>query len=154
MRRQQVEHQVVWRVLRGAIVQPGVLPARKRRQFQPGCAPEGSPDDSFPASSPRPLDSKSDAAASWVIDQIESWNRGLDPADRQAKYAKLAADAETLYQTATRLQRVGLVVDRRALSPSQRRAAFVLQCRAAKSPDKDELRRARIGFAYPTKQWS
>ena len=40
--------------------------------------------------------------------------------------AKLAADAETLYQTATRLQRVGLVVDRRALSPAHRRAAFAL----------------------------
>jgi hypothetical protein len=63
--------------------------------------------------------------------------------------AKLTAEAETLYQTATRLQRVGLIVDRRALSPAQRRAAFALQCRAAKSPDQQELQRARIGFAYP-----
>ena len=49
--------------------------------------------------------------------------------------AKLAAEAETLYQTATRLQRVGLVVDRRALSPAQRRAAFARQCLAARCPD-------------------
>jgi hypothetical protein len=64
--------------------------------------------------------------------------------------AKLAAEAETLYRTATRLQRVGLIVDRRALSPAHRRAAFRLQCLAANSPDKDDLQRAPIGFAYPT----
>jgi hypothetical protein len=64
--------------------------------------------------------------------------------------AKLAADAETLYRTATRLQRVGLFVDRRALSPAQRRAAFALQCLAVNGPDKDESRRDLIGFAYPT----
>jgi hypothetical protein len=63
--------------------------------------------------------------------------------------AKLAAEAETLYQTATRLQRVGLVVDRRALSPAQRRAAFLLQCLAANGPEKDESSRPPIGFAYP-----
>jgi len=68
--------------------------------------------------------------------------------------ATLAADAETLYQTATRLQRVALIVDRRALSPAHRRAAFALQCRAVKSPEKDEAKSARIGFAYPTKQWT
>ena len=39
--------------------------------------------------------------------------------------ATLVAEAETLYRTATRLQRMGLVVDRTALSPAQRRAAFV-----------------------------
>ncbi len=64
--------------------------------------------------------------------------------------AKLADDAEALYRTATRLQRVGLIVDRRALSPSQRRAAFALQCLAARSPERDDPQRARIGFAYPT----
>jgi hypothetical protein len=63
--------------------------------------------------------------------------------------AKLAADAETLYQTATRLQRVGLVVDRRALSPAQRRAAFALQCLTARCPERDDPQRALIGFAYP-----
>ena len=63
--------------------------------------------------------------------------------------ANLAAEAETLYQTATRLQRVGLVVDRRALSPAQRRAAFALQCLAARCPEPDEAKRPPIGFAYP-----
>jgi hypothetical protein len=64
--------------------------------------------------------------------------------------AKLAAEAEMLYRTATRLQRVGLVVDRRALSPAQRRAAFLLQCLAASCPERDDPQRARIGFAYPS----
>ncbi len=63
--------------------------------------------------------------------------------------AKLAAEAETLYRIATRLQRVGLVVDRRALSPAQRRAAFLLQCLAASCPERDEPQHASIGFAYP-----
>jgi hypothetical protein len=63
--------------------------------------------------------------------------------------ATLAAEAETLYRTATRLQRVGLVVDRTALSPAQRRAAFAWQCLAANCSEQDESRRAPIGFAYP-----
>ena len=63
--------------------------------------------------------------------------------------AKLAAEAESLYRTATRLQRVGLIVDRTALSPAHRRAAFALQCLAANCPEEDEPKRARIGFAYP-----
>ena len=62
--------------------------------------------------------------------------------------AKLAAEAEALYQTATRLQRVGLIVDRTALSPAHRRAAFALQCLAATCPAEDEPPRTRIGFAY------
>jgi hypothetical protein len=65
--------------------------------------------------------------------------------------AKLTANAETLYQTATRLQRVGLIVDRRALSPAHRRAAFLLQCRAARGSDREPAR-PPIGFAYPTTQ--
>ena len=68
--------------------------------------------------------------------------------------AKQVAAAESLYRTATRLQCVGLIVDRKALSPAHRRAAFALQCRAVKSPEKDEAKSARIGFAYPTKQWT
>ena len=64
--------------------------------------------------------------------------------------AKLAAEAETLQRTATRLQRVGLFVDRTALSPAQRRAAFALQCLAASCPERDDPKRALIGFAYPT----
>jgi hypothetical protein len=63
----------------------------------------------------------------------------------------MTADAETLYRTVTRLQRVGLIVDRRALSPAHRRAAFVLQCLTASCPQEEasEPKRALIGFAYP-----
>ena len=63
--------------------------------------------------------------------------------------ATLAEAAEMLYQTATRLQRVGLVVDRNALSPAHRRAAFALQCRAARDPDPAPPH-PPMGFAYPT----
>ena len=63
--------------------------------------------------------------------------------------ANLAAAAASLYRTATRLQRVGLIVDRNALSPEHRRAAFPLQCLAAKGPAEDEPKRTQIGFAYP-----
>jgi hypothetical protein len=66
--------------------------------------------------------------------------------------AKQVAAAESLYRTATRLQRVGLIVDRKALSPAHRRAAFALQCLTANSPadEESEPERAPIGFAYPT----
>lgn len=63
--------------------------------------------------------------------------------------AKLIAEAETLYRTAIRLERVGLIVDRAALSPAQRRAAFALQCLSAECPERPEPKRAPIGFAYP-----
>ena len=65
--------------------------------------------------------------------------------------AKQVAAAESLYRTATRLQRVGLIVDRKALSPAHRRAAFALQCLTANSPtvEESESERAPIGFAYP-----
>lgn len=63
--------------------------------------------------------------------------------------SKLIAEAETLYETATRLQRVGLIVDRAALSPERRRAAFVLQCLAACEAEQPEPKRGPIGFAYP-----
>ena len=64
--------------------------------------------------------------------------------------AKQVAAAESLYRTATRLQRVGLIIDRTALSPAQRRAAFALQCLAANCPEEEsESKRALIGFAYP-----
>ena len=66
--------------------------------------------------------------------------------------AKLAAEAESLYRTATRLQRVGLIVDRTALSPAHRRAAFALQCLAANCHDKDDPKRTQIGFAYPNER--
>ena len=66
--------------------------------------------------------------------------------------AKQVAAAESLYRAATRLQRVGLIVDRKALSPAHRRAAFALQCLTANSPadEESEPERAPIGFAYPT----
>ena len=63
--------------------------------------------------------------------------------------AKLAAEAEELMRTAERLQRAGLIIDRGALSPAHRRAAFALQCFVADSPDEEEPRRAPIGFTYP-----
>jgi hypothetical protein len=65
--------------------------------------------------------------------------------------AELEAEAAALYRTATRLQRVGLIVDRNALSPAHRRAAFALQCLTANCPadEESEPERALIGFAYP-----
>jgi hypothetical protein len=65
--------------------------------------------------------------------------------------AELAAEAAALYRTATRLERVGLIVDRNALSPAHRRAAFALQCLAASCPaeEESEPERGPIGFAYP-----
>ena len=65
--------------------------------------------------------------------------------------ATQVAAAESLYRTATRLPRIGLIVDRTALSPAQRRAAYALQCMTASCPDEEESepRRAPIGFAYP-----
>jgi hypothetical protein len=63
--------------------------------------------------------------------------------------AKLVADAENLYRTAERMQRVGLIVDRAALSPQHRRAAFALQCFAAADQERPEPRQPLIGFQYP-----
>ena len=65
--------------------------------------------------------------------------------------AKQVAAAESLFRTATRLQRIGLIVDRTALSPAQRRAAFALQCLTASCPEEEESepKRGPIGFAYP-----
>jgi hypothetical protein len=63
--------------------------------------------------------------------------------------AKLVADAETLRQTAERLARVGLIVDRTCLSPEQRRAAFALECRASTVSKSALPQRGPIGFAYP-----
>ena len=63
--------------------------------------------------------------------------------------AKQVAAAESLYRTATRLQRVGLIIDRNSLSPAQRRAAFALQCLTANCPEEEEsssFRRSSRGF--------
>jgi hypothetical protein len=63
--------------------------------------------------------------------------------------AKLVADAETLFRTAERMQRVGLIVDRAALSPQHRRAAFALQCFVAAEPEQPQPKQPLIGFQYP-----
>ena len=66
--------------------------------------------------------------------------------------AKLVYEAESLRRTAERLVRAGLIVDRNALSPAHRRAAFALQCVVAGCPERlehAEPKNALIGFAYP-----
>ena len=63
--------------------------------------------------------------------------------------AKHLAEAESLYRTAIRLERIGLVVDRAALSQEHRRAAFALQCLSAACPAPSQPRLPHIGFAYP-----
>jgi hypothetical protein len=65
--------------------------------------------------------------------------------------AKLVAEAESLYRMARRLQKVGLIVDHRSLSPAHRRAVFALQCMTADCPEEyeEEPRRKPIGFEYP-----
>ena len=63
--------------------------------------------------------------------------------------SKLVAEAESLYQTAVRLERAGLVVDFSALSPAHRRAAFALQRLSARVPEQPQPKRTSIGFAYP-----
>jgi hypothetical protein len=63
--------------------------------------------------------------------------------------AQLVARAEVLRQTAERMARAGLVIERDCLSREQRRAAFVLQ-RALATPQHEECpARGHIGFAYP-----
>ena len=83
-----------------------------------------------------------------------SWSQRIEHRRYDSKEdmmdAKQVAAAESLYRTATRLQRVGLIIDRTALSPAQRRAAFALQCLTANCPEEEsEPKRAPIGFAYP-----
>ena len=63
--------------------------------------------------------------------------------------AHLVTKAEAFLHSATRLARVGLIVERGCLSPEQRRAAFALQCIVASAPQQAEPRRAPMGFAYP-----
>jgi hypothetical protein len=70
-------------------------------------------------------------------------------AQEAAMDAKIISEAEVLYRTAVRLERIGLVVDRAALSPAGRRAAFALQCLTAACPEPPEPKRPPIGFAYP-----
>jgi hypothetical protein len=63
--------------------------------------------------------------------------------------AQLVARAEVLRQTAERMARVGLVIERGCLSAEQRRAAFALQCALAMPQRHENPARGRIGFAYP-----
>jgi hypothetical protein len=62
---------------------------------------------------------------------------------------KQVAEAEALLRTAQRLERVGLILDRTALSAAQRRAIFALQCLGTASSAQPEPERAPIGFPYP-----
>ncbi|HEX5500111.1 MAG TPA: hypothetical protein VFX03_12825 [Thermomicrobiales bacterium] len=63
--------------------------------------------------------------------------------------AKLIAEAVVLLHTEERMQRVGLVVDRTALSAQNRRAMAVLQCLASHEARRPAPVREPIGFAYP-----
>ena len=63
--------------------------------------------------------------------------------------ATLAADAASISQTATRLQRIGLIVDRRALSPPTAAPPSRCSASSARGPNKDEPKHVPIGFAYP-----
>ena len=63
--------------------------------------------------------------------------------------AQLVARAADLRQTAERMARVGLVIERGCLSPEQRRAAFALQCALALPQRQEISNRGQIGFAYP-----
>jgi hypothetical protein len=63
--------------------------------------------------------------------------------------ANLIAASEVLLKTTERMVRVGLIVDRNALSPANRRALFVLQCQFADCGEDDEDERPKIGFRYP-----
>jgi hypothetical protein len=68
---------------------------------------------------------------------------------RNDQMTNLLADIDTLRQTAARLERAGLIVDRASLSRAHRRAFFALQCRIGDGTDQPEPRRSLIGFTYP-----
>jgi hypothetical protein len=62
--------------------------------------------------------------------------------------AKLIAEAVVLQQTEARLQRVGLLIDRTALSAQNRRALAALHCLVAHEAGRPAPAREPIGFAY------
>jgi hypothetical protein len=64
--------------------------------------------------------------------------------------AKQIAEAMELHQTAARLERVGLIVERSALSAQHRRALTALACLVARDAPRSVPVREPIGFAYPT----
>lgn len=59
------------------------------------------------------------------------------------------AEIEHLRQTAIRMERAGLIVDRSTLSPAHRRTLFALECFVAGCAANPEPRRTPMGFAYP-----
>lgn len=63
--------------------------------------------------------------------------------------AQLTASAEVLRDTAERMARAGLIIDRTCLSQEQRRAVFALQCLVSSVSDASSPQRPLIGFAYP-----
>jgi hypothetical protein len=69
--------------------------------------------------------------------------------ERNDQMTNLLADIDTLRQTAARLERAGLIVDRASLSRAHRRALFALQCRVVDDGEAPEPRSSLIGFAYP-----
>jgi hypothetical protein len=89
-------------------------------------------------------------------DEVRQGERMVDlplenarPRKESIMNARLVVQAEVLRQTAERMARVGLVIERRCLSPEQRRAAFVLQCALALPDDRAPAVRGKIGFDYP-----
>jgi hypothetical protein len=67
----------------------------------------------------------------------------------QIEFVNLLAEIDSLRQTAVRMERVGLIVDRACLSPAHRRALFALECHSAGCAARPEPRPTPIGFAYP-----
>ena len=67
---------------------------------------------------------------------------------------ELITECETLWRTAERLQRAGLIVDPQAFSRAHRRAHFALQCQLqcqfAAEPEPAASEQPLLGFAYPT----
>jgi hypothetical protein len=68
---------------------------------------------------------------------------------RDDQSLNLLTEIERLRQTAVRLERVGLIVDRGSLSRAHRRALFALQRQMVDSPAPPEPKCAQIGFPYP-----
>jgi hypothetical protein len=64
--------------------------------------------------------------------------------------AKQIVEAMELHQTEARLERLGLIVDRSALSAQHRRALTALACLFATDAQRTAPVREPIGFAYPT----
>ena len=70
-------------------------------------------------------------------------------AEKPGVSATLIDACETLWRTAERLQRAGLIVDPQGFSRAQRRAYFALQCHLAEKSEPTTPQPPLIGFAYP-----